>query len=723
MENPATKNILVVDDNTVNLQLVRNLLLPYGYKGRFVISAKRALESIKRSRPDLILLDITMPEVNGFELCKILKANEETADIPIIFLSALDGEQDIVKGFNLGGVDYVTKPFKEEVLLARVNSQLFQTSLKEDLQHSNDQLTCEIEKRKLAQKTTEKSEQRLSAALEASNEGIWEWSPTNGELFLSPTFYSMLGYKNGIYNNNFEAWTSIIHSKDRAAFIQKTKRGIKELNFTIEHEFRIKRADGKYIWVLSKGSRINVKCTSLMCIFGTITDIDQQKNAEKKMKHMINFDSLTGLPNRIFLNNLLAKKIASSKRMNQKFALLFIDLNRFKIVNDSLGHSKGDVLLKDVANRLTDLIREEDAVSRLGGDEFTIFLDNIDQANDIIPVVNRIISSFHEPFFISGHQVVVGPSIGIAMYPDDAKSGEELLKRADVAMYRAKRMGTDSYSFYTSDMNKEVDDRLRIEEGLRSAIDNSQVIPHYQAKYNLANDTYEGMETLCRWIEGDQCIYPDDFIPIAIETGLILDIDHVIFKQAAIYAKNLYEKGLYSGRIAINISPLHFKQSDIVDKIKAVLDETKLPPSNIELEITEEAIVEDIDYSIGIMNELKQLGLSLALDDFGTGYSSLNHLCNFPIDTLKIDRSFIKALHCSEKHRAIVKCIVELSHNLNIKVVAEGVENCQQIAYLKELQCDYIQGFYFSKPVCGKDFIHSISDNCQQAEYRAALGG
>lgn len=708
MNNYKAEDILVVDDNVINLQLIRGLITPYGYKGRFVVSARRALDSIKISCPDLILLDITMPEINGFEFCEMLKSDTKTAEIPIIFLSALDGEKDIVKGFELGGVDYITKPFKEEVLLARVATQLNQKNLREDLASSNTLLKTEIKKRKQAQIVTEKSEQRLNAALEASNEGIWEWNHVTKKIFLSHTFYSMLGYGSDYLFEKLETWINIVHPKDKREFRKKIQSCIVHPELKIEHEYRIKKENGEYIWVLIKGRRHPTKESNSNKIFGTITNIDQQKKDEQRLKYMLHFDSLTGLPNRFYLHDLLNKSIALAKRNSTKLALLFLDLNRFKIINDSLGHSNGDILLIAVAKRLKEIIRDEDAVARLGGDEFTIFINNFDRESELVNVVERVINAFNIPFDIGGHRVVVGVSIGISIFPDDASNVENLLQSADTAMYRAKRQGTEGFSFYTEEMNRYVNDRLKIEQKLRKAIDCDDLVPFYQAKYNVKKQAHEGMETLCRWKDGDQYLSPALFMGIAFETGLIINIDHLIFKKAAIYAKSLQDKGCYPGRVAINISPLHFKQKNIIDQILTTLEETGLSPHLLELEITEEALVENIDHSIDVMKKLKASGISLALDDFGTGFSSLSYLCKFPIDTLKIDMSFIQDIHKSKRKQAIVKCIIELSHDLNISVVAEGVENIKQAHFLEKFGCDYIQGYLYSKPVKGDDFSASI---------------
>lgn len=703
-----SERILVVDDNTVNLQLVRNVLMPCGYQAMFAVSANRALASIEVSKPDLILLDITMPEINGYELCEILKSKEETRDIPVIFLSALDGDQDVVRGFNLGGVDYVTKPFKEEILLARVKTQIFQKKLKEKLETSNNQLSDEIVKRQNAQVVTQRSERRLSAALSASNEGIWEWLPENKELFFSPTFFTMLGYEETSFEQTIDAWRYLVHPDDKFQFTQRMRACGSRKVESIEIEYRMKTSSGDYIWVMTRGSIIRIEGQEFAAICGTNTNIDQQKGIEHKLKRMVNYDFLTGLPNRLYLNELLNRHLALCRRNHQKMALMFLDLDRFKTVNDSLGHSTGDLLLRKVSERLSKLVREEDAVARLGGDEFTVFLANADCPENVVVVAERIIESFKKPFDIQGHQIVTGPSIGIAIYPDEATSVEDILKKADAAMYKAKRKGGSTFSFYTEDMNDTANNRLQVETDLRQAINGKNMVAHYQLKYNLADNCFDGMETLCRWQNGEELIQPAKFMDVAHETGLILAIDNEVFLQATKYTRELYDKGLFTGRVAINISPLHFKRLDFLSGIDTMLAETGLPPELLELEITEEAIVEDVEHAVGIMNQLKERGVSLALDDFGTGYSSLSYLKRFPIDTLKIDMSFIRDIDKDAKNQAIVTCVINLSHSLNIRVVAEGVETKEQLDFLRGVGCDYIQGYYFCKPVAKKDLVKKI---------------
>lgn len=714
MDRKSKEKILVVDDNTVNLQLVRSLLLPHGYQSRFVVSAERALESIKVSIPDLILLDVNMPNMNGYELCERLKHNQQTSAIPVIFLSALDGEQDIVKGFDFGGVDYITKPFKEEVLIARISSQLAQKRLKEQLLQSNSKLSREIHKRKKAQIQTELSQRRLFAALEASKESTWEWDPLNESLYLSDSFYSSLGYVEKSSKCHLATWIELIHPEDRERFSEEILKCSKDKSFTIAFEYRIKNADGDYIWMLSRGGQIDLDNYQTTRIFGTTQNIEKRKMYEERLTYLINFDFLTGLPNRLYLHDLLQKNIALSKRNGKKLALLFLDLNRFKIINDSLGHGVGDKLLKAVGNRLTELIRQEDAVARLGGDEFTVFVNNVDSTCEIAVVAERIIESFQRPFSIDGNQIVAGTSIGISIFPDDASNVDELLKKSDAAMYRAKRKGGDCYNFFTHDMNHEASDRLALESELRNAIVNSELEPYFQAKFNIKTGKLDGMEALVRWTKGQSIVTPSEFMPLALETGLILKIDHLMFEKSVRYAKVLHENVDFNGRVSINISPLHFKQADFVERVIAMIDAVGLPTHLVELEITEDAVVENIDHSIEIMHQLKNKGIAIALDDFGTGYSSLSYLYRFPIDTLKIDMSFIHNMEVSDRNKAIVRCIIELAHTLDIKVVAEGVENQRQADILREFYCDYIQGYFYAKPICCDDFSRSLNANEQQ---------
>lgn len=437
--------------------------------------------------------------------------------------------------------------------------------------------------------------------------------------------------------------------------------------------------------------------THHVCIMSDITFV---KQAEEKLRNLANFDQLTGLPNRNLFHDRLEHALNLAQRDKHKVALLFLDLDRFKNINDSLGHAAGDQLLKDVAVRVKSTLREVDSISRLGGDEFTIIIEGINTLKEITTVAEKLLQKLNNPFNLSGTEVVVTPSVGISLFPDDGDDCETLLKCADTAMYHAKREGRNNFQFFADEMNHQVVERLNLETEMRRALERNEFIVHYQPKFATSNSKIMGLEALVRWEHPDKgMISPGKFIPIAEETGLIIQLGHEVLRQACRQASTWLHSGLGGAKVAINLSAHQFRQTDLVEQIKQVLRDENLPPEYLELEITESTLMNNIESAISILLELKQLGLSLSLDDFGTGFSSLSYLKRLPIDALKIDRSFVSDVTEDADDAAIVTTIIDLAHNLNISVIAEGVETEEQFRFLEEKGCQQIQGFLLGRPL------------------------
>ena len=432
--------------------------------------------------------------------------------------------------------------------------------------------------------------------------------------------------------------------------------------------------------------------------------LEQIQYHEESLQQMASYDSLTKLPNRKYFLDLLSKALSRGRRKSHSHAVLFLDLDRFKHINDSLGHSAGDELLAQVAKRLSIVLRSEDTIARLGGDEYTMLLQEITGSHQPAEIANRIIEVMNEPFYIQDHSVVISPSIGIVIFPDHGETYEILIKNADTAMYQAKHSGGNTYRFFSEDMNKIAEKRQLLEEALRHAILNDEIILNYQPQIKLSSGHIIGMEVLCRWQKANHAIIsPADFIPIAEETGLIFPLTDIVMKGAVSMIKYWLDKGIYEYKIAVNVTARQFMQTNIINTLDSIVNEFKLPPEHLEIEITEAAVMEHVDQVIDTMKQIKDRGITVAIDDFGTGYSSLSYLKKFPIDKLKIDKSFIHDMDDSLMNKNIVRSIIELGHNLDLEIVAEGVETFNQVQMLSELECDILQGFYFSKPVTNEE--------------------
>lgn len=438
----------------------------------------------------------------------------------------------------------------------------------------------------------------------------------------------------------------------------------------------------------------------------TFSDITDRKNAERELRRLSNTDTLTGLPNRSYFqvshSNLVRKRIMH--------ALLLFDLDDFKKINDSLGHEVGDHLLMHVAERVGEVGRPQDTFYRLGGDEFVLMLEDTTDVRVITSAAKRILECLSQPFHISGHDIVVSSSIGIVVYPNDGQSSQELLQNADTAMYHAKNRGGATYQFFNESMNKNAVRRLQVENQLRHALRNNYLQVHYQPKVSLRSNKFVGLEALVRLeIPEVGVVSPADFIPLAEETGLIIDVGERVLRQTCRDMREWVEAGAVQGRVAVNLSAKQFLQPDLAKRIMAILQEEKLHPSYLELEITEGVVMDDPERAIEIMTELNDLGIHLALDDFGTGYSSLAYLKRFPIQTLKIDKAFIDDINGAERDRNMVASIVAMAHNLGLDVVAEGVVDLEQAATLNNLNCEFAQGFLFAEPLRRENFLAHIS--------------
>jgi diguanylate cyclase (GGDEF)-like protein/PAS domain S-box-containing protein len=445
---------------------------------------------------------------------------------------------------------------------------------------------------------------------------------------------------------------------------------------------------------------------------GTSRDISLRKQAEARIRYLASHDELTALPNRVMFSELLGHVLENSRRYSRRFAVFFIDLDRFKFINDNLGHEAGDTLLREVANRLKSSLRSGDVVARLGGDEFVVLLPDMRDNEHASTVARKLQSSIIRPIEIAGQEWRVTASIGISTFPDDALDEPSLMKHADIAMYHAKEEGKNNFQFYDGRLKARSLEKLALETHLRRALERNELCLHYQAKLELATNRLSGVEALLRWNSPELgAVTPAKFIPLAEETGLILAIGKWVLRTACAQMKAWQRAGLPSVRMAVNLSPRQLSDPGLIPDVRAVLEETGLPPDLLELEVTESSVMHNIERAVQVLTALKSMGVRLAIDDFGTGYSSLAQLKRFPIDTLKVDRSFIREIPDDPEDRAIAEAIIAMGRTLSLTVVAEGVETPEQQEFLRTRGCDQMQGFYFSKPISADEFADLLRNH------------
>jgi len=491
-------------------------------------------------------------------------------------------------------------------------------------------------------------------------------------------------------------------------------------------EVRRKKKNGEIFWAsLSLSQLCDMEDRSIGLI-AYLTDITERKRAEERIHHLAYYDALTSLPNRSLLTKLVDQALIVAQRSKAHGCVMFIDLNRFKLINDTLGRSVGDALLREISQRFRLALRDQDVVARLSGDEFAVGLFDIHQHYEASMVANKLQAAVNEPFLIDGHDLRVSASIGISVYPQDGNDAETLLRLADIAMYRAKQNAStdgEHIAFYSQDMNKGMQERMRIESGLRQALGNGQLLLHYQPKFEISTGKIIGAEALVRWKHPERGLVPPaEFIPLAEATGLVVQVGEWVLEAACAQAQAWKEKGLPPVRLAVNVSAREFT-SALPGRVMETLQRYGLEPSWLELEITESTLMHNIERVIGIMDRLTAAGITLSLDDFGTGYSSLSYLKRFPIDTLKIDRSFTTGIPVDTNDCAIASTIISIAQQLKHKVIAEGVETPEQLAFLKDSGCDEVQGYLFSRPLPAQEFEDALVHNWSPSEPKAANAG
>lgn len=563
-------------------------------------------------------------------------------------------------------------------------------------------LQTDVTARLQAEVTLRESEERYALAVLGANDGIWDWNLKTGELYFSPRWKQMLGYSPDEIGATLAEWFDRIHPDDLYWVQREIKSHLAGDTPHFENEHRVLHRNGTYRWMLSRGLAVRSEDGQATRIAGSQTDITARKDAEEKLLHDALYDTLTGLPNRILLIDRLQHAIQFAQRhADYVFALLFIDLDRFKVINDSLGHMLGDQLLIALAHRLACCLRPSDTIARLGGDEFVILLENISDADTVIGITDRIQQEFSVPFQLSGHEIFTAASIGIALSTTGYEHPEDLLRDADTAMYRAKAQGRGRYEIFHPGMHTHAMAQLQIETELRRAIEREELMLHYQPIISLKSHNIVGFEALLRWRNAKRGIVsPTEFIPVAEETGLIVPIGCWVLNTACrqMYHWQQQFPSPHPLTMHINLSGKQFTPQ-LIEQIRQVLQETGLPAQSLKLELTESILMENADLAVSALNQLRELGIQLAIDDFGTGYSSLSYLHRFPIDTLKIDQSFISRVDFDGEQLAIARTIMTLAWNLGMDVVAEGVETPKQLAQLRALHCEYAQGYLFSKPL------------------------
>ncbi|GFO58095.1 two-component system response regulator [Geomonas silvestris] len=683
----ATPLVMVVDDDHAVRLLARETLEHSGYAVRDAGSGEEALKTFEESRPDIILLDVVMPGIDGFSVCSAIRRTLTGRDTPVLMMTGLDDLESINCAYEAGATDFITKPINWHILRYRVNYMLRASTALEQLRESRE---------------------GLAHAQSLAHIGSWEWDLNTGEIHCSEEVYNICCTERARLVNPI---LDPVHQLDRS-FVQSSLQDAIARRAPLSFDYRILLDDAVERTLHAELVTVLDHEGNPVSLTGTIQDITERKHAEEQIRLLAYYDALTGLPNRRFFLQQLEQALVFANRNDRLLAVLFLDLDRFKLVNDTLGHGVGDRLLQDVADRLLRCVRRSDClargedegppslVSRLGGDEFTIMLSDIDHFQDVAKVARRILEAISLPYSLEGQEVFLSTSIGISLYPFDACTASDLIRNADGAMYQAKEQGRNGYQIYDESMNAKALERIILESQLHKALKDEEFTVYYQPQVCARTGEVVGVEALVRWNSRELGIVePGRFLALAEEIGLVIQIDQWMMLAACRQHRAWLDSGLPPVTLALNISGQHFLKNDLLDTVTSVLEQTGLDPGLLELELTEGVLMAHTEKTVKTLTALKEMGVRLAIDDFGTGFSSLSYLKRFPLDVLKIDRTFINDITTDPDDAAITLATIEMAHTLKLQVIAEGVETTAQLEFLVSHGCDTYQGYLFSRPL------------------------
>lgn len=680
---PST-HILLVEDSPSDVRLLTEYLHSFQDHSFEVTAVDRisaALEFLQTSQVDLILLDLMLPDSRGMQTINHLLAGE--MPVPVIVLTGLYDDALAIEAMRLGAQDYLVK------------SQINRSALLKSILYSLERARV-LEALRI-------SEERYALAALAANDGLWDWDLGADTIYYSPRWCGMLGLSLSEVRSSPDAWFDRVHQDDLPRLRWAIRDHLQGNNRHFEVEYRIQHSSGSYRWMLCRGAALFDGKSRPYRVAGSQSDITARKLTEQRLLHEVQHDSLTQLPNRVLFRQRLQAALARFQSGElDRFAVLFIDLDRFKMINDSLGHMAGDQLLTAIARRLENCVPPGTTIARLGGDEFAVLLDAISVPADALRVARRILTSLEHPFQVQHHQVFSTGCIGIALSNSSYCEPYEILRDADTAMYRAKAQGTGQYQVFDKAMHTRALAMWRLETELREAIERQEFNIHFQSIVSLDTGRLAGFEALVRWNHPTRgLLYPADFLSVADESGLLATIDRWMILNSVRQLREWSEH--YPGNqrlfVSLNLSDRLMKDGALPDYIESVLKETGAEPHTLKLEITETVINNEIDRLRDTLSRLKEMGIKICLDDFGTGYSSLESLSYYNVDVLKIAAPFVAAMVAEGSGLEIVRTIITLAHDLNLQVIAEGVETPQQLALLQTMGCEFGQGHYFAQSV------------------------
>ncbi len=682
---PEEIRTLVIEDNSGDAALIRKLLSQCQHP-RFEVeicnSFRAGLESLENRQFDVVLLDLSLPD-SPTPLESLGGVQDMAPKTPIILLTGLDDPELATKIVRLGAQDYLVK--------GEVTASLLVRSIRYAIERKNTEDALRT------------SEERYALAVLGANDGLWDWDLQHNRIYFSPRWREIVGCPSDGFDATVESWFNRIHSDDLERFRWELDSHLRGETAHLESEYRIRFGENEHRWVSTRGLALRNAKGIPVRMAGSLSDITVRKRAEEDLARAALHDSLTGLPNRaLFLDRLTVAIAHARRRDDYLFAVLFFDLDRFKNINDSLGHAVGDQLLVSIARRLEALLRPSDRVARLGGDEFAIFTDDLTEPSDANRVATRVLHDLAIPHDLDGHEVYTSASIGITLSNPDYLRPEDMLRDADIAMYRAKSTGRARYMAFDPEMHKRAIHQLEIENDLRRAVEKNELLLHYQPIVHLETGRIEGFEALVRWRHPEKgLLYPEDFIPVAEETGAILPIGRWVLDGACRQIAQWQKRYAAYGPIclSVNLSGPELIHHDLVSQVRQIIARSSLERGSLRLELTESMLLQNFELVFDRLEELKELAVKLHLDDFGTGYCSLSYLQRLPTDTLKIDRSFVTEIASESDAGHIIEAIVQLARRLGISVSAEGLETKEQVERVRGLACNYGQGYYFSEPL------------------------